>query len=261
MPRTVKQVLAEQQRQADRDRALKPPQAVAPIRSVMPAIPDNRSAREKYLDEVAPSGVVGRLIKFSKEGKFTFDDTGETVSEGEDFICLCDETLVSRVRFNDGEPPTRIGGLLYGGFILPPREEFGEFDEAKWPIGLNGKPEDPWKHEQLLVLRRPATLELATFSTMSKTGRRAVGTLLKHYDRLQPSNPGAYPVVRLKPGSYQDSRYGKVPVPNFVVVGMAAGLSAEVPDTSLKNQVNDQIPFDLGAGGQSGRKAPPTSAA
>ena len=57
----------------------------------------------------------------------------------------------------------------------------------------------------LLVLRRPATLELATFSTMSKTGRRAVGTLLKHYDRLQNSTPGAYPAVRLKPGGYQDS--------------------------------------------------------
>jgi len=234
MPRTIKQVLAEQQRQADRDRALKPAHAVAPLKPVMPDIPDTRSAREKYLDEVAPSGIVGRLIKFSKEGRFTFDDTGETVSEGEDFVCLCDQTLVSWVRFNDGEAPTRIGGLLYRGFVLPPRAELGVSNEADWPIGLSGKPEDPWKHEQLVVLRRPATLELATFSTMSKTGRRAVGTLLKHYDRLQPSNPGAYPVVRLTPGSYTDKLYGKVPVPNFVVVGMAAGLSAEVPDTSLK---------------------------
>ena len=259
MPRTSKQVLADQQRQADRDRALKPAQAVAPIRAV-PAIPDNRSAREKYLDEVAPSGVVGRLIKFSKEGKFTFADTGETVSEGEDFVCMCDETLVSWVRFNDGEPPTRIGGLLYQDFVLPPREQLGDNNEADWPIGLSGKPEDPFKHEQLLVLRRPVTLELATFSTMSKTGRRAVGTVLRHYNRRQASNPGAYPVVRLKPGSYQDRQYGKVLVPNFVVVGMAAGLSAEVPDTSLKNQLNDQIPFDLGAGDQSGHKASPAPA-
>ena len=60
------------------------------------------------------------------------------------------------------------------------------------------------------MLRRPATLELATFSTMSKTGRRAVGTLLQHYNRLQTSNPGAYPVVRLKPSGYQDNRFGWV---------------------------------------------------
>lgn len=240
-PKTVKQVLAEQQKQADRERALKP--AAAPVRATMPAIPDSRSAQEKYLDEIAPSGIVGRLIKFSKEGKFLFSDTDEAVDEKEGFVCLCDQTLVSWVRFNEGEAPTRIGGLLYQGFALPPREQLGNNDEADWPIGLSGKPEDPWKHEQLVVLRRPVTLELATFSTMSKTGRRAVGTLLRHYNRLQISNPGAYPVVRLKPSGYHDNRFGWVHTPSFIPVGIAAGLSADVPDTSLKAQLNDAIPF------------------
>jgi hypothetical protein len=241
MPRTTKQVLAEQKKQVDRDRASR--QAVAPIKPAMPAVPDSRTPQEKYLDEIAPSGIVGRLIKFSKEGKFVFSDTDEQIDEKEDFVCLCDQTLVSWVRFNDGEAPTRIGGLLYQGFSLPPRAQLGNENPGSWPIGLSGKPEDPWKQEQLLVLRRPATLELATFSTMSKTGRRAVGTLLKHYNRLRTDNPGAYPVVRLRPSGYQDSRYGWVNTPSFVPVGVAAGLSADVPDTSLKAQLNDAIGF------------------
>ena len=92
--------------------------------AALPAIPDHRTPRERYLDEVAPSGVVGRLIKFTKEGKFAFNDDGEAIAESEDFVVLADETLVSWVKFNgDGEPPTRIGGLLYQGFVLPPREQ------------------------------------------------------------------------------------------------------------------------------------------
>ena len=35
---------------------------------------------------------------------------------------------------------------------------------------LSGRPEDPWKHEQMIVLRRPTTLELLTFSTHRKPG-------------------------------------------------------------------------------------------
>ena len=89
--------------------------------------------------------------------------------------------------------------------------------------GLSGRPEDPWREELMVVLKRPATMELLTFSTMSKTGRRAVGNLLKHYDRLQVTSPGSFPVVRLKPAGYQDSRYGWVHTPNFVVVGVSPG--------------------------------------
>jgi hypothetical protein len=78
---------------------------------------------------------------------------------------------------------------------------------------------------------------------MSKTGRRAVGSLLKHYDRLQRSSPGNFPVVRLKPGSYNDDRYGRVLIPTFPVVGVSPGHTAAIPDTSVKGQLNDEIGF------------------
>jgi hypothetical protein len=239
MPRSAKQVLTEQQKQAERAQtpAVRKPQPLA--------TQAQRSPREQYLDEIAPSGVVGRLIKFSKEGQFVFADSDEQVSPDEDFIALCDQTLVSYVRFHDGEPPERIGGLLYQGFTLPPRETLGDTDPARWPIGLSGQPEDPWRHEILLVLKRPTTHELATFCTASKTGRRATGNLLRHFDRMQRTEPGAHPVVRLRPGGFnhKDSRIGWVPTPAFGIVGTTATNAAVIPSSSVKDQLNDELPW------------------
>jgi hypothetical protein len=243
MPRTAKQVLADQNQQAERERAQQ--QLPATRQAALPATPDHRSARQRYLDEVAPSGIVGRLIKFDgKEGKFIFVDTEETISDAEDFVALADQTLAAYVKFQPDQSPLRIGGLLYAqDFTLPSRDQLGDTDPRKWEIGLSGRPEDPWREELMVVLKRPPTMELLTFTTMSKTGRRAVGNLLKHYDRLQVAGPGSFPVVRLKPGGYQDSRYGWVHVPNFVVVGVSPGHTAAIPDTSLKAQLNDEIGF------------------
>jgi hypothetical protein len=245
MPRSSKQVLVEQSAQADRDRERKaaPTQLPAVNDAALPAASD--TARQRLLNEVAPSGIVGRLVKFDgKEGRFLFVDNDETIGDAEDFIVLGDETLVAYVKFQLDGPPLREGGLLYApGFVLPAREKLGDIDPRKWAAGLNGDPEDPWKLEMSLVLKRPATQELLTFSTMSKTGRRAVGGLLRHYDRLQHSSPGSFPVVRLKPGGYDDDRYGWVHTPTFPVVGVSPGHTAAIPDTSLKGDLNDEIPL------------------
>jgi hypothetical protein len=67
------------------------------------------------------------------------------------------------------------------------------------------------------------TQELFTFVTSSVTGRRAVGTLLKHYDRLRRNGGDDYPVVRLRTGGFKhrDERVGWLTTPVFVVYGKA----------------------------------------
>ena len=241
MAKTAKQVLTEQKEQAERDHIQLPA-----VSEDLPAVPDDRSPRERYLDSVAPSGIVGRLAKFDgKVGQFLFIDTEEKIADTEDFIVLGDQTFVAWLKFRPEQSPLRIGGLLYApNFALPSRHMLGDLDQTKWPIGKYSKgPEDPWKEEMLLVLKRPATQELFTFSTTNKTGRRAVGNLLKHHDRLQLTSPGSCPVVRCKTGSYQDDDFGRVFVPNFVVVGTSPGLGLAIPDTTLKNEMNDELPF------------------
>jgi hypothetical protein len=131
-PRTAAQTLQQQKADAERDRLAaqqraaqkkqdevmnqfakpsgQPQQAVVPAaKQAVPAMPDNRTSVQQYVDEIAPSSIAGRLIKFSKNGEFVFADTDESVDTDGDFIALCDETLVGWIRFH-----SRRGGNAAG---------------------------------------------------------------------------------------------------------------------------------------------------
>jgi hypothetical protein len=269
-PRTTAQALAQQKADAERDRAAaqqrttqQPPaealdrfakpssqlqQVIVPAAKQTVAVPDNRTSVQQYVDEIAPSSIAGRLIKFSKNGEFVFADTDETVSPDADFIALCDETLVGWIRFHrddDGAtPPDRVMGVLYDGFVMPPRESLGDLNPADWAIGLSGAPEDPFRTRSAWCCRHR---EPTSFLPMRQPARprRAIGNLLRHYDRMRRKDVDHYPVVRLKSSGFnhRDPRIGFVPTPLLAVVGTAPKASAAIPDTSPAADLNDQIPF------------------
>jgi hypothetical protein len=263
---TSEQQLKLQAQQAARDRqakavaerkaaqAAKPPQddpleqmlpAVAP-KQTMPVVPDTRTPQERYLDEIAPVTFAGQLVKFSKDGEFVIGESGEKVAPDRSLVALCDETLVGWIKFGaEGEPPIRVQGLHYDGFVMPERESLGDLDQSEWPEGLNGQPADPWQHQICEVLQDRETGEFFTFATSSVSGRRAVGNLLRHYERLRKSHPDTYPVVNLKPGGFnhRDPRVGWVPTPTFAVVGRAQKDSAAIPNTAPSDDLEDAVPF------------------
>jgi hypothetical protein len=255
VPPSTREVLQRQAADAERERQQKQAApsrpagtAVTPAKSTAVAVPDTRTPQQQYLDEIAPSGIAGRMIKFDgKAGGFKTADDDETVPDGTDFVALCDQTLIGWLKFNEDAPPDRRMGLLYENFVMPPRDTLGDLDAADWKAGLSGAPEDPWKHHIYLVLQHGETAELLTFVTSSQTGRRAIGNLLRHYDRMRRNNPGELPVIRLKVGGFQhrDDRIGWVPTPVLAVVGRAPGDSAAKPDTSIAADMNDEIPFTL----------------
>jgi hypothetical protein len=218
-----------------------------PLESTAVAITSEQEYRSRYLDEVAPSDIVGRTIKFNgKDGRFYTADDDADVSEDTDFIALCDETVVGWVRFNGpGERPDKIMGLLYGGFVMPERETLGDLDKTQWEPGLSGEPDDPWKHYQYLVLQQADTRELFTFVTCTPTGRRATGNLLRHYDRLRQRQPDDVPVVRLRPQGYYNKKQKGIwtPTPGFIVFGKTSRDSGVRPDTTTSGFLNDSIGF------------------
>jgi hypothetical protein len=245
-PPAPEQVRAEQKRQAEADHAKLKATLPAKVANTAVAMPDNRTPVQQYLDEVAPASIVGRLIKFSKDHQFETADDGEPIGDDVDFIALADQCLVGWIKFNgDGEPPDRVAGLLYDGFIMPPRETLGDDDQSQWEDGLDGKPADPWQHQMALVLQRGDSGELYTLATTTKTGRRAIGNLLRHYDRMERAKSNMYPLIRLKVGGFnhRDERIGWVAVPVLAVVGRAPKESAARPDSSLKADLSDAIPF------------------
>ncbi len=203
---TAKEVLEQQKIDAERRRTAAAPAAspstatngstaVATTSPASTAVATSgtRTSVQAYLDEYAPAAIVGRMVKFdNKGGRFYTHDDGEPI-EG-DFTALCDQTLVGWLRFNGkGEAPDRIMGLLYDGFVMPNRSTLGNLDQAEWQIGLDNQPDDPWKHTMYLVLQGATTGEMFTFTTQTPTGRRAVGDLLKHYERQLKNLPDASP--------------------------------------------------------------------
>lgn len=220
--------------------------AVATKPATTVAVPDSRTPVQQYVDAIAPSAIAGRLVKFSKDGQFVIAETGEAIDPDKDFVAMCDEVLIGWIRFNGPDtPPDRHQGLLYDNFVMPARESLGDLDPAKWEMGLSGQPADPWQHQICLVLQARDTLELFTFVTTSITGRRGVGSLLRHFDRMRRADPDHYPVVRLKVGGFQhkDPRVGFVATPQFAIVGKAPKASAAIPDTSVATDLNDALPF------------------
>jgi hypothetical protein len=251
VPPTTQEILKRQAADAEERRAPKPTPAstaVAPAaRQMAVAVPDSRTEQQKFLDEIAPAGIAGRLIKFTREGTFVTADDGEPIAETRAFVVLADQTLVGFQRFHQGAPPERRMDLLYSpSYVKVPREALGDLDESDWPAGLSGAPEDPWQSFVFLVLQDHETSELFTIAvpTLRTTRARAVGSLLKHYDRMKQAHPDELPVIQLKPGGYKDDRFGFVAVPVFCVVGRAPRDSAVKPDISIGTDMSDEIPFN-----------------
>jgi hypothetical protein len=241
-PPTTAEILARQKQRVESERR----PVAQPAQSTALAVQSGRSPLNMYLDEIAPSSFSGQLVKFNKDGKFVVSSTGDMIDENADFIAMCDEVLVGWIKFNgENAPPDRIQGLLFDGFVMPARETLGDLDEAQWEKGLSGQPQDPWLHQMSIVLQETASLEIFTFSTTSATGRRAVGNLLRHYERLRRADASLYPIVRLKSGGFhhKDPRVGWVATPQFVVVGKAPKDSAAKPDSSVASDMNDDLPF------------------
>jgi hypothetical protein len=248
MPRTPEQARRQQKLDAEQDtsKIKKSLPAITNGSSIALAVPDSRTDVQRYLDEIAPASIVGRMVKFTKNGEYATADDDAVISDDIDFVALVDQTLIGLIKFNgEGAPPDRVMGLLYEGFVMPPRSSLPDLDRSKWELGLDGKPQDPWQHHVYLVLQKAETGELFTFVTSSVTGRRAIGTLLRHYDRMLRTHPDEYPVIRLKIGGFQhkDDRVGWVKVPVLAVVGRHAKDDASKPDTSLAADMNDNLPF------------------
>src|SRR5262245_60698697 len=138
--KTTSPKVPSQPKQNEVPAKLKPIKLVPSGPDTMALVPTetNEEYRHRYLDEVAPAGIAGRLMGFDpKAGEFVTKDDNEPIAEDAEFVVLADQTLVGWIKFNgSNEAPTRHQGVLYEGFRMPDRNTLGDLDETQWDEGL-----------------------------------------------------------------------------------------------------------------------------
>lgn len=237
MPRTAKQVLAEQKKRADAARAARTNTAMVKKAANVPAADSNNpwievsTELDKFLG--AP------LLKFSKQGEFTIGDT-DSLPEGTRCIAHTDEITLGWQKWQDGKPVERRIGRVADSFVPPRRDELGDTDKQLWEIDDDGEPRDPWQFQMAVpVTRLDAGGETYCFTTSSKGGLACMNSLTRTYGRrVQNEKVPGLPIVELKADSYKHRRYGKIFTPQMIVVEWTG---ADGKPLSLADDLNDEI--------------------
>ena len=218
------------------------------VQAPPPALPDTRTPEQAFFDEGSPSAMFdGRLFKYdNKVPRYFLIDDDSAMPEDTPLIAQCDQLVWGRVKFNGpGNPPTRHLGPKYDGYVPSERETLGDTDLRQREVGLSGKPDDPWQIYYYLPVENPETHEVFCFAASTDTTRRAVGKLLRHYDRVRKTDADFYLLIQLKHGGFthRDLRVGWVNTPVLAVVGRIPRADAAKPDTGKSGLPNDELPF------------------
>jgi hypothetical protein len=218
---------------------------IMPINKANQLATNGASPVAGYLAECGV-GMNGTFFKFAKDGKVRKTSDEEEIPEGTEFVVAYDQIQAGWIKFNGkGNPPDRHMGPIFDGYQPPNRESLGDTDQSQWETDLSGKPSDPWRHQMLVPLQHSETGELFVFGTTSLTGRREVGNLIRHCDRLRNKEPDAYPVIKLQVGGFahRDKRVGWVKTPKFAVVGRAPKNNMGAASSAIADDMSDAIPF------------------
>ena len=149
-------------------------------------------------------------------------------------------------KFEDNRVADRRLYCVARGEQPPEREDLDERDESTWTAGLDGKPQDPWQQQFLLPLEDPTSGEVVVFATGSFGGKRAVGALCSAWAKREKRGYHGQPLVQLQCGELPTKKFGKVPAPEFKIVGWrdtAGDVFVEPPPAMSEKDFGDQVPF------------------
>jgi hypothetical protein len=204
--------------------------------------------------------LMGSALLF-KKGEWFLGSDKIKVPDGTPYVALMSLASIGYLRWNEDKTAShRDVGKIAEGWKLPDKETLPDRDPEKWPIGLSGKKEDPWRECCYLPLVTPDGETIATFATNTPTGVNAFWRFIDRYSWQARQHPGEDPIIELEAGGYPDRRYGWVDTPGFRIVGWIgrsaaqkligggdgggdnnAGAAEAAP--LLKDDMGDDIPF------------------
>ena len=250
--RKPKQIIAEQNKQAERDLAQKQVQPVAvveqePIAMVGDGWNDTDGADERVIQ--------GTMIK-CVDGHWT-DRDKQPIPAGTRLLALATHTLLQR--WQDDRPIDTIPKKP--GQPLPDVDKLNEkIPQKEWETGLDGKPRPPWQKQWLVYLLDGTSAERFTFINSTFGARIAVDNL-KDQVKWMRAMRGAhvFPLVELSSAPMKTD-WGTKSRPAFRVVewrqlGNGEGgpavlepaavpaIGKPVPRVTGGEALDDEIPF------------------
>jgi hypothetical protein len=196
--------------------------------------------------EIESQVLRGKLLKFA-DWRWTKGTESDEVEKGTQLVAI--GTAAAWVKWTGGKPVQYV--LRQLGEKLPHRDELGDHDDFLWELGPDNKPRDPWQNTRFVYFLDPVSMEMLTFSTPSGGGRSAVINLADQIKRMRElGRSSALPVVELGAGP-MPTKFGLKSKPLFKIVKWYGGGSKngggpkEIAPPSLKEELNDDIPFSL----------------
>jgi hypothetical protein len=189
----------------------------------------------------------GSLLKFA-DWKWSIGKEKEAVEVKEGRRLIAVATAAAWVKWQGGKPVEYR--VREPGVPMPERGELGDNDPARWEIGPDGKPRDPWQNTRFVYMIDPQTAESLTFSTASSGGRDCVINLADQIKRMRGKHPDAVPLVELG-AAPMSTRFGRKSKPTLKVVDWrttAASVVIEQPERQLPpptpaQELDDVVPF------------------
>jgi hypothetical protein len=188
--------------------------------------------------------IKGIIVKFADSiYKANKTEVLEQAPQGPAFVVT--GVVTAWVHWENGRPISPK--ITHTGQTHPWREDLGDLDQTKWPLGIGGLPSDPHKDSRYVYLVNLRSGKTYTFVTDTAGGRQAVGELKDAIMTVRQGRPGALPVVQLATSS-MPSKYGVRPRPDFKIVDWRGGTPTATAQTQHQieaqaEDADDDAPF------------------
>jgi hypothetical protein len=178
----------------------------------------------KYGQAVSRQNIFGDLLLFSKFGEYVHGRDRLQLPNGTTVAGYMNTLTAGWVFWENGKITDTRAGLVAEGFIPPKREELGHQDQSTWERFDDGRPKDPWRLTNNLIMIDLETDAFFTFSTSSRGGLQAIGKLSAAYGQHMRQHPDDMPLIELSVSSYQhpNRSIGEVREPALKIVGWVA---------------------------------------
>lgn len=179
-----------------------------------------------------------KILKF-KKGEYAIGE--DAIPLGTEYLAHAVGWTKSWIKFKNGEVAERKLYRVARAEKPPERQELDELDKVD--LVIDGMSADPWVYQYLLPLEDMTSGEIVVFVTATHGGRRAVADLCQAYTRHAKKGHGGQPIIKIGCTDMPTKKFGKVPRPEFEIIGWDGTGDDNVPSPTLQKELNDAIPF------------------